>query len=460
MGWDNWNAFGCSVSEELLLGTAQKMVDYGLRDLGYQYVILDDCWSAGRSESGTLMANTTKFPNGMAHVAAQLHGMGLKFGMYSDAGMYTCGGYQGSLGRETQDAKTFADWGIDYLKYDNCYNEGQSGTSLITYNRYNAMSKALNATGRPVVYSMCNWGEDKPWNWAQTMANSWRMSGDIYDSFDRPDVRCPCTGDEGYECQLPGFQCSMMNILNKMAAIQSKSQSGAVNDMDMLEVGNGGMSDDEYKVHFSMWAFMVSPLIMGTDVGSMSHSTLSIYSNPAVIALSQDPSISAGNRIWRQSVPDKDSYGQGEISLWVRTLANGDQAVTLVNGGNNSRMMHATLADIFFDEGADESPQAAINWDIYDLWANRMSNATATEILNNTALYDGPVTASMNSTTRYNATAMSYAEGLALNSTALFGAKIGSVQAMGTLKVMVPRHGVGLYRLRSTGVGIRERDEL
>lgn len=253
MGWDNWNAFGCSVSEELLLGTAQKMVDYGLRDLGYLYVILDDCWSAGRAENGSLMANMTKFPHGMAYVADTLHKMGLKFGIYSDAGMYTCGGYQGSLGREMQDAKTLAEWGVDYLKYDNCYNEGQAGTSLITYNRYNTMSKALNASGQPIAYSICNWGEDKPWNWAQTMANSWRMSGDIYDSFDRPDVRCPCTGDEGYDCQLPGFHCSMMNILNKMAAIQSKSQSGAVNDMDMLEVGNGGMSDDEYKVHFSMW---------------------------------------------------------------------------------------------------------------------------------------------------------------------------------------------------------------
>ena len=229
------------------------MVDYGLRDLGYNYVILDDCWSAGRTANGTLQPNMTRFPNGMGYVADKLHGMGLMFGMYSSAGLYTCAKYTASLGREVQDANTFASWGVDYLKYDNCYNEGQSGTSLITYNRYNAMSKALNQTGRPILYSLCNWGEDKPWNWAQTMSNSWRMSGDIYDSFDRPDARCPCTGDDGYDCQLPGFHCSVMNILNKMAAIQSKSQSGAVNDMDGLEIGNGGMSDDEYKLHFSMW---------------------------------------------------------------------------------------------------------------------------------------------------------------------------------------------------------------
>ena len=138
----------------------------------------------------------------------------------------------------------------DYLKYDNCYNEGQEGTGLITYNRYKAMSDALNATGRPILYSMCNWGQDNTWDWAQTIANSWRMSGDVYDSFDRPDARCPCTTTV---CPLPGFHCSVMNILNKAAPVLNKGQPGAWNDLDMLEVGNSGMTDDEYKTHFSMW---------------------------------------------------------------------------------------------------------------------------------------------------------------------------------------------------------------
>lgn len=138
----------------------------------------------------------------------------------------------------------------DYLKYDNCYNEGQEGTALISYTRYKAMSEALNATGRPILYSLCNWGQDHPWDWAQTIANSWRMSGDVYDSFDRPDARCPC---DTYECSNPGYHCSVTNILNKAASILSKSQPGAWNDLDMLEVGNNGMSDDEYITHFSMW---------------------------------------------------------------------------------------------------------------------------------------------------------------------------------------------------------------
>jgi alpha-galactosidase len=206
---DNWNAFGCDVSEELLLQTAQLIVDYGLKDLGYHYVILDDCWSAGRnaSNNNSIIPDPTKFPRGMAAVADDLHAIGLGFGMYSDAGKYTCGGYAGSLGYETVDANTFASWRVDYLKYDNCYNEGQAGNQLISYTRkvkaiqlhdlvtdccrYATMSKALNATGRPILYSLCNWGEDYPWNWGSTIANSWRISGDVYDSFDEYDARCP-----------------------------------------------------------------------------------------------------------------------------------------------------------------------------------------------------------------------------------------------------------------------------
>ena len=235
---------------------------------GYEYVILDDCWSDGRTENGTLKANATAFPDGMSYVADQIHSLGLKFGMYSSAGTFTCAQYVASLGYEKQDAQTFADWGVgmfisslglfecwtefiaDYLKYDNCYNEGQEGTGILTYNRYKAMSDALNATGRPILYSMCNWGQDHPWDWAQTIANSWRMSGDVYDSFDRPDARCPC---DTYECSLPGFHCSVMNILNKAAPVLNKAQPGAWNDLDMLEVGNSGMTDDEYITHFSMW---------------------------------------------------------------------------------------------------------------------------------------------------------------------------------------------------------------
>ena len=168
-------------------------MDYGLKDLGYHYVILDDCWSIGRnaSHNNSLIANPEKFPNGMSAVADHLHALGLGFGMYSDAGKYTCGGYAGSLGYETVDANTFAEWGVDYLKYDNCFNMGQAGNQMISSARYEVMANALNATGRPILYSLCNWGEDYPWNWGSTIANSWRISGDVYDSWDQPDSRCP-----------------------------------------------------------------------------------------------------------------------------------------------------------------------------------------------------------------------------------------------------------------------------
>ncbi|KZF25420.1 glycoside hydrolase family 27 protein [Xylona heveae TC161] len=455
MGWNNWNAFACDVSEELILGAADKLVSLGFRDLGYTYVLLDDCWSAGRSENGSLQHNTTRFPNGMADVADQIHSRGMRFGMYSDAGSLTCGKYAGSLGHEDVDAKTFASWGVDYLKYDNCFNEGQSGTPLITYNRYKKMSVALNSTGRPILYSMCNWGEDYPWKWAETVANSWRISGDIGDSFQRPDARCPCGPDEGYNCDLAGFHCSAMNILGKVTSFVDKGIPGAWNDLDMLEVGNGGMTDSEYVVHFSMWAAVKSPLIMGNDIRSLSPSSFSILANPAVIAISQDPLSTSAVRRWRYPVEDVDEYGQGDIQLWSGQLAYGDYVVALLNTGNNARIMNATLVDIFRDEGPGGKPNSAQAWDVYDLWADRMSDDTANLILNSngTALQNGTVSLP------YNATKLSYADGLAKNTTALLGKYTTTIQPQGTLKANVTGHGIGFYRLRPH-LGSQKRDEL
>ena len=394
----------------------------------------------------------------MAHVADRIHALGMKFGMYSSAGIFTCAKYPGSLGYEQKDADAFASWGADYLKYDNCFNQGQSGTAQVSFNRYNVMSQSLNRTGRLIFYSMCNWGQDNPFDWAYGIANSYRMSGDIYDSFNRPDSRCPC--EEAIGCTWPGFHCSVMNILNKMATIQSRTMSGGFADMDMLEVGNGGQDDNEYVTHFSMWAMMSSPLLIGTNVMTLTPANLAIYSNPAVIALNQDPTADGGIRKWRYNV-ESDQYGQGEISLWTRELKNGDTVIALINGGNNTRMMNATLQDIFLDQATAgtyvPAAQLSESWDVYDLWANRMSVAEAGALINGSA---PTITSNANSTTRYNATALGYKDGLNQTHPALFGSKVGSIAPHGTWSAQNPRHSTGLYRLRKAGGKKRKRDEL
>jgi len=250
--------------------------------------------------------------------------------------------------------------------------------------------------------------------------------------------------------------------LNKMPAITSRTMSGYFNDMDMLEIGNGGQSDSEYVVHFSMWAMSSSPLLIGTNVGTLSPANLAIYSNPAIIALNQDTSASGAIRKWRYFV-DPDETGEGEIALWTRKLDNGDRVIALLNAANSSITMNATMNDIFFDErtaGAYREPaELRTTWDVYDLWANRMSEEEAASILSGNATMSG----SMNGTsaTRYNATAASYEDGIAKNNTALMGVRVGTIEPSGTFSAEIARHSVGVYRLRaqSTG-GTRKRDEL
>lgn len=251
-----------------------------------------------------------------------------------------------------------------------------------------------------------------------------------------------------------------MNILNKMPAIMSRTMSGYFNDMDGLEVGNGGQNDNEYVTHFSMWAMNSSPLMIGTNIATLSPENYAILSNPAIIALNQDPSAGAAIRKWRYFV-DSDEYGQGEISLWTRVLDNGDTVIALLNAGNSSRTMNATIDDIFLDQrtaGAYKAPpELSETWDVYDLWGNRMSNEDAQAILNG-----GNGTASNATRTEpYNATATSYANGLKNNATALYGTRVGTIAPSGTFSAEIARHSVGVYRLRSQGsASLRKRDEL
>ncbi|SCU89907.1 LADA_0F00496g1_1 [Lachancea dasiensis] len=437
MGWNNWNSFACDVNEDLLLGAAEKLAALGLQDLGYKYVILDDCWSAGRSENGSLLPDSGKFPHGMKYVADYLHERDMLFGMYSSAGEYTCAGYAGSLGYEQADADSFASWDVDYLKYDNCFNRGQFGTPLISYNRYKTMSDALNKTGRPIFYSLCNWGQDLTFYWGSGISNSWRVSGDIYPFFDRPDSRCPCDDDE-YDCKYAGFHCSIMNILGKAAPMGQNAGVGGWNDLDMLEVGVGNLTDDEEMAHFSMWAIVKSPLIIGANLDDLTPTSYSILNNPAVIAVNQDPAGSPAVRVWREKVSDTDKYGRGEIQLWSGPLENGDQVVAMLNGGAKPRPMNATLLDVF-PESEEGTAEHDGEWAVYDLWANRLENFTAESIL-----YGG----SQDASKYYNATQLPYKEGIAKNDTRLFGKYFSNLSPGNPITATVPAHGIALFRLR------------
>ncbi|KAA1138856.1 hypothetical protein PGTUg99_023496 [Puccinia graminis f. sp. tritici] len=327
-----------------------------------------------------------RFPSGIKHLSNQIHALGLKLGIYSDAGTYTCGKRFGSLGYEINDAQAYADWGVDYLKYDNCYNEGLSGTPSISATRYRTMRNALNDTGRPIVYSLCQWGEDQVWNWGATIANSWRISGDIYDNFDRPDDRCPCP-DSSVPCPLAGFHCSVMNILEKAAGLGQKAGPGGWNDLDMLEVGNGGMSYDEYVTHFSMWALVKSPLILGNDVTKMSPETKSIISNKEVIAINQDAEHSAGYRVWKKPTPNGR---QGNLQLWKSYLSHGEFVLAFINASPQQIGSYViSLSEFFIDEG--QWPMSR-TWTVKDLWNS--TGATSIRQVHNAHNNQIPITMS------------------------------------------------------------------
>ncbi|KAJ3279997.1 hypothetical protein HDU76_009324, partial [Blyttiomyces sp. JEL0837] len=286
----SFTAYRTGPSDSLVRAVADSMVSSGLAAAGYQYVNIDDCWQASsRASDGSIVADPTRFPNGMKAVSDYVHSKGLKFGLYSSAGTKTCAGYPAGLGNEKKDATVYASWGVDYLKYDNCYNNnGASKDSNIA--RYTAMRDALNSTGRPIYYSMCNWGQASPWTFAQPIANSWRITGDIGDLFDSSDYRCPCPSPG--PCWLVNLNggpnhCSVMNILDSHAAFATYTSVGGYNDLDILEVGNGGMNVEEYRTHFTMWSAVKSPLMLGNDITNVTADILSILTNPEIIALNQ-----------------------------------------------------------------------------------------------------------------------------------------------------------------------------
>ncbi|ERN05380.1 alpha-galactosidase 3 [Amborella trichopoda] len=297
MGWNSWNFFACAINETVIKETADALISTGLADLGYIFVNIDDCWSTvSRNGKGALVPDPKDFPSGIKALADYIHEKGLKLGIYSDAGMFTCQVRPGSLYHENGDAQLFASWGVDYLKYDNCYNLG-----IEPKKRYPPMREALNATGRTIFYSLCEWGEDDPALWAGRVGNSWRTTQDINDSW--------------------ASMTTIADLNDKWAAYAGP---GGWNDPDMLEVGNGGMTFEEYRAHFSIWSLMKAPLLIGCDVRNMTAETLEILSNKEVIAVNQDPLGIQGRKV---SAEGSDYCSQ----VWAGPLSGNRMVVALWN---------------------------------------------------------------------------------------------------------------------------------
>jgi alpha-galactosidase len=300
MGWNSWNRFHCDVSSQLIRETADAMVATGMQAAGYEYVVIDDCWQVGRDGSGRIVADSARFPEGMKALSDYVHSKGLKFGLYTDAGRRTCQGRPGSYGYEELDARTYAEWGVDYVKVDWCNAEG-----LDARTQYEKFRDALARAGRPIVFSICEWGTNAPWEWGPATGNLWRTTGDIGDRWN-----------------------SVLGIIDLNAQYWHAARPGAWNDPDMLEVGNGGMTNEEYRAHFSLWAIMAAPLIAGNDLRSIvgesrqARAIREILTNAEVIAVDQD-SLGVQGLLVASSPP--------ELQVWSKPLADGSRAVVLFN---------------------------------------------------------------------------------------------------------------------------------
>ena len=335
MGWNSWNHFQCNINEKVIRDTADAMVASGMRDAGYQYVVIDDCWHGQRDADGFITADQQRFPSGIKALADYVHSKGLKFGIYSDAGRLTCGGRPASEGHEYQDALTYARWGVDYLKYDWC-NTGDRNAQ----EAYAVMADALRTSGRPIVFSMCEWGTAKPWLWAKNTGNLWRTTGDISDDF--------AVKKKGHDWEHP---VTMIVDLNE--PLWPFAGPGYWNDPDMLEVGNGGMTPDEYRSHFSLWAMMAAPLMAGNDIANMDDTTKSILENKDVIAVDQDSLGVQGHRVWKD----------GDREVWVKPLSGGAKAILLFNRGEAPSAITATADQLGWPAG--------IRAKVRDLWAHK-----------------------------------------------------------------------------------------
>jgi alpha-galactosidase len=346
MGWNSWNTFETNIDEKLVKETADIMVSSGMVAAGYNYIVLDDGWmTKERDANGNLVPDPIKFPSGMKALVDYVHSKGLKFGLYNCAGTKTCAGYPGTRGYEYQDARFYANLNIDFLKYDWCNTAG-----ITAKEAYNTMSNALKITGKPIVFSICEWGDNQPWEWAEPVGNLWRISGDIYPCFD-----CEYKHPENWSSW--GF----MKIAEMRKDIRKYSGPDHWNDFDMLEVGNG-MTLSEDRSHFSMWSLLASPLVAGNDFRKMSKETLAILTNKEVIAINQD----------KLGIQGFKYSSENGLEIWAKPLQNGDWSILFLNRSEVSKKIRFdwnshVIKDVDFNLEADFKKQV---YKLKDLWKN------------------------------------------------------------------------------------------
>jgi alpha-galactosidase len=349
MGWNSWNTFQTKISEKLVMETADMLASSGMKDAGYQYLVLDDGWMGmDRDSAGNLVPDPQKFPRGMKVVADYVHAKGLKFGLYNCAGTKTCAGYPGTRGYEYQDARFYASVGIDYLKFDWCNTDGINAKEA-----YATMSKALRKAGRPIVFSLCEWGQNKPWEWAAPVGQLWRTTGDIYPIFDSVHSYGSWSAN------------GVMRIVDLQNGLQRYAGPGHWNDPDMLEVGNG-MTEKEDRAHFSMWCMLAAPLIAGNDIRKMSSATAFILTNKDAIAIDQDALGIEGLRY-----SQKDS-----VETWVRPLDKGNWAVCFVNRGSKPQKLSFDWKNEQPAVSGHHLDAAGSRYKLYDVWAKKTMGTT------------------------------------------------------------------------------------
>jgi alpha-galactosidase len=332
MGWNSWNTFQVNIDEQLIKETAEAMISSGMLAAGYNYIVLDDGWEAKeRDNNGNLVPDPQRFPNGLKVLGDYLHSKGFKFGIHNCAGTKTCSGYPGGRGHEFQDARNYAAWGVDYLKYDWCAHGTANAEET-----YKTMRDALYTAGRPVVFSLCEWGNNKPWIWAADVGHLWRTTGDVTDCYDCQDV----------------YSLGWKHILDSQVDLEKYAGPDHWNDPDMLEVGNAGLSLTESRSHFSLWCILAAPLMAGNDVRKMPQEIREILTNNEVIAINQDPLGKQGYRFMQH--PGKE--------IWAKELSDGAWAVCFFNSGEKDLTIRVNWAHLSFLNGT---------YKIRDLWQKK-----------------------------------------------------------------------------------------